>query len=158
MIIFTGLVGSHPAGDLIAGISPTNIFTCLGNALMQVPMFDVYGTRGGGLMVDRCEILHVSIISTNRGLVFASTTCDALAGLSHAAVVVVNRRRALLWVVCCYNVPFELWYRMLCSESRYHSDCWWCCSRQLPSCGTPQPSGAKYSSASFHAFPEVGRC
>jgi hypothetical protein len=48
---------------------------------MQVPMLDVYGTRGGGLMVGRCEILHLSIISMNRGLVFALTAFDVLTGL-----------------------------------------------------------------------------
>jgi hypothetical protein len=99
MILFTGVVGSHPAGVLSSGISPTSICTCLGNVSMQVPMLDVYVTRGGGLMVDHCEILYLSVISTNRGLIFAYTTCDALAGLSHAVVRVIKRRRALLWAV-----------------------------------------------------------
>jgi hypothetical protein len=67
-------------------------------------MLDVYGTRGGGLKVVCCEILHFSVISTNRYLVFASTTCDALTGMSHAADKVVKRRRALLWAVCCSHV------------------------------------------------------
>jgi hypothetical protein len=88
-----------------AGISPTNLCTCLDNASMQVPMLEVYGTRGGGLKVVRCEILHFPVISTNRDLIFASTTCDALTGLSHAVDKVVKRRRALLWAVCCSHVP-----------------------------------------------------
>jgi hypothetical protein len=107
MIIFTGVVGSHPAGVLVAGISPTSLCTCIGNASIQVPTLDVYDTRGGGLMVDYCVILHLSVISMNRGLVFASTTCDVLIGLSHAMARVVKRRRALLWAVCCSHVPFE---------------------------------------------------
>jgi hypothetical protein len=84
MIMFTGVVGSQSMGVHSAGISSTNRYTCLGNASIQVPMLDVYGTRGGGLKVIHCEILHFSVIFTNRGLVFASTTCDALTGLSHA--------------------------------------------------------------------------
>jgi hypothetical protein len=69
-------------------------------------MLDVYCTRGGGLKVVHCEILHFSVISTNRDLVFASMTCDALTGLSHAVAKVVKCRCALLWAVCCYHVPF----------------------------------------------------
>jgi hypothetical protein len=106
MIIFTGVVGYHPTGVHSAEISPTNLCTCLGNALIQVPMLDVYVTRGVGLKVVCCDILHFSVISTNRDLVFASTTCDALTGLSHAVARVVKRRRALLWADCCSHVSF----------------------------------------------------
>jgi hypothetical protein len=77
------------------------------NASMQVPMLQVYGTIIGRLTIMRCEILHVSVISTNRSLVFASTTFVALTGLSHTAARVTKRRRALLWAVCCSHVPFE---------------------------------------------------
>jgi hypothetical protein len=74
---------------------------------MQVPMLEVYGTKIGRLIIVRCVILHLSVISTNRGLVFASIACVALAGLSHASAIVVKRRRALLWDGCCSHVPFE---------------------------------------------------
>jgi hypothetical protein len=74
---------------------------------MQVPMLDVYGTRGGGSKVVCCEILHFSVISTNRDLVFASTTCDAITGMSHMVAIVVKHRRALLWADCCSHLPFE---------------------------------------------------
>jgi hypothetical protein len=96
MIMFTGVVGSQPAGVRSAGISPTSICTCLGSASMQFPMLNVYGTRGGGSIVLRYETLHFSVISTNRGLVFASTICDALTGMSHAMAIFMKRRRALL--------------------------------------------------------------
>jgi hypothetical protein len=82
--MFTGVVGSHPAGVRSAGIYPTSLCTCIGSALIQFPMLDVQGTRGGGYISVRCEILHFSVISTNRVLVFASTTCVALTGLSQA--------------------------------------------------------------------------
>jgi hypothetical protein len=39
-------------------------------------MLDVYGTIVVGLIVDRCDMLHLSVISTNRGLVFASSLPD----------------------------------------------------------------------------------
>jgi hypothetical protein len=64
---------------------------------MQVPMLDLYGTRGEGLKVVRCDILHFSSILTNRDLVFAPTTCDALTGLPHEVAKVIKRRRALQW-------------------------------------------------------------
>jgi hypothetical protein len=41
-------MGSHPEGVLTVGISLTSLCTCLGSALIQFPMFDVYGTKGGG--------------------------------------------------------------------------------------------------------------
>jgi hypothetical protein len=59
-------------------------------------MLDVCGTRGGVLKVVPCDILHFSVISTNRDLVFASTTCDALIGLSHMVDKAVKRGRSLL--------------------------------------------------------------
>jgi hypothetical protein len=158
MLIFTGVVGSHPAGVRSTWISPTSLCTCLGNASIQVPMLDVYGTRGGQLKVVRCEILHFSVISTNRDLIFAPTTRDALTGLPQAVAKVVKRRCALILAECCSHVPFEWWYSVLCLESRYHSECWWCCSSQYHNCGTTHPSGAKYVSASFDAFHKVGRC
>jgi hypothetical protein len=110
MIIFTSVVGSRPMGVRNAGISPISICTCLGNASMQVPMLDMYGTRGGGLKVVLCNILHFFVISRNRDLCFASTTCDAIIGLPHAVARVVKRRCALLWAECCSHVPFEWWY------------------------------------------------
>jgi hypothetical protein len=74
---------------------------------MQVQMVEVYGTRIGGLIIVRCKFLHLYVISTNRGLVFASMTCVALTGLSHAVARVAKRKRVLLWAVCCSHVPFE---------------------------------------------------
>jgi hypothetical protein len=70
-------------------------------------MLDVYGTKGGGSKVVRCEILHFFVIYKNRDLIFASTSCDALTGLLHAVARVVKRIRALLWAECCSHVPFE---------------------------------------------------
>jgi hypothetical protein len=107
MLMFTGVVGSQPAGVRSAGISPTSLCTCFGSALIQVPMLDVYGTRGGGSIVVRCKILCFSLISTNWSLVFASTTCDALTGLSHTVAKVVKRRWALLYTEWCSHVRFE---------------------------------------------------
>jgi hypothetical protein len=152
IIIFTGVDGYHPDGVFIAGISPTNLWTCRGNASMQVPMLEIYCTRVGGLIIMHCDILHVSIIFTNRGLVCVSTTCIALAGLSHAVGRVVKRRRALLWAECFSHALFELWYMMLWSEARYHSNCWWRCSIHSPSRDRTNSYGANYLSASFHAF------
>jgi hypothetical protein len=82
MIMFTGVVESHPVGVLIVGISPTSLCTCLCNALIQFPMLDVYGTTWGGSNVVRRTILHFSVIFTNRVLVVASTTCDARTGVT----------------------------------------------------------------------------
>jgi hypothetical protein len=82
MIMFTGVVGYHPVGVISVGISPASICTCLGTALIQFPMLDVYRTKGGGSNVVRRTILHFSVISTNRVLVFASTTRDARTGLT----------------------------------------------------------------------------
>jgi hypothetical protein len=107
MIMCNGVVGSHPLGVRSAGISPNSLLKCLGSASMQVPTMDVYGTRGGGYIVVHCDILHFFIISTNWGLVFASTTCDDLTDLLHSVSRVVNHRRALLYSECCSHVPFE---------------------------------------------------
>jgi hypothetical protein len=41
MIMFTGVVGSHPAGVHSAGISPASHCTCIGSALIQIPTLDV---------------------------------------------------------------------------------------------------------------------
>jgi hypothetical protein len=78
--MFTGIVGSHPEGVLSVGISLTSLCICLGSALIQHPMLDVYGTKGGRSNVGRRVILHLPVISTNRVLVFVSTTCVARAG------------------------------------------------------------------------------
>jgi hypothetical protein len=77
MIIFTGVVGSQPAEVRNEGISPTNICMCLGNASMQVPVWGVYGTRGGGSKVVRCEILHflTNISSLPQRHVMRSLVC-----------------------------------------------------------------------------------
>jgi hypothetical protein len=63
---------------------------------MQVLMLEVYGTRIGGLIIVHCEILHLSVISMNRGLVFASKIWFSLAGLLHAVARVEKLRCALL--------------------------------------------------------------
>jgi hypothetical protein len=78
--MFTGIVGSHPEGVLSVGISPTSLCICRGSALIHHPMLDVYGTKGGRSNVGRRVILHLPVISTNRVLVFVSTTCVARAG------------------------------------------------------------------------------
>jgi hypothetical protein len=52
------------------------------------------------VLVVRCEI------SMNRDLVFASTTCDALTGLSHAVENVVKRRRP------CYGLSVVPMYHL----------------------------------------------
>jgi hypothetical protein len=78
--MFTGVVGSHPVGVLSVGTYPTSICICRGSALIQHPMLDVYGTRGGGSDVGRRVILYLPVIGTNRVLVFVSTTCVARAG------------------------------------------------------------------------------
>jgi hypothetical protein len=82
--MFTGIVGSHPEGVLSVGISPTSLCICRGSALIQHPMLDVYGTKGGRSSVGRRAILHLPVIYTNRVLVFVSTTCVALSGRAQA--------------------------------------------------------------------------
>jgi hypothetical protein len=47
--MFTGIVGSHPEGVLSVGISPTSLCICRGSALIQHPMLDVYGSKGGAI-------------------------------------------------------------------------------------------------------------
>jgi hypothetical protein len=84
IIMFAGIVGSHPEGVLSVGISPTSLCICRGSALIQHPMLDVYGTKGGWSIVGRRVILHLPVISTNRVLVFVSTTCVARAGRAQA--------------------------------------------------------------------------
>jgi hypothetical protein len=79
----------------VQGYITTYLCTCLGNASMQVPMLDVYGTRGGGMKVVRSEILHFFVISKKRDLIFTSMACVALIGMSHTVAKVVKRRRAL---------------------------------------------------------------
>jgi hypothetical protein len=80
IIMFTGSVGSHLEGVLNVGISLTSLCLCCGSALIQHPMLDVYGTKGGRSNVGRRAILHLPVIATNRVLVFVSTTCVARAG------------------------------------------------------------------------------
>jgi hypothetical protein len=80
IIMFTGIMGSHPVGVLSVGISPTSLCICRGSALIQHPMLDVYGTKGGGSNIGRHVILNLPVISTNRILVFVSTTCIARSG------------------------------------------------------------------------------
>jgi hypothetical protein len=82
--MFTGIVGSHPEGVLSVGIYPTSLYICCGSALIQHPMLDVYGTKGGRSSIGRRVILHLPVISTNRVLVFVSTTCVARAGRAQA--------------------------------------------------------------------------
>jgi hypothetical protein len=82
--MFTGIVGPHSEGVLSVGISPTSLCICRGSALIQHQMLDVYGTKGGRSRVGRCVILHLPVISTNRVLVFVSTTCVARAGRAQA--------------------------------------------------------------------------
>jgi hypothetical protein len=79
--MFTGIVGSHPEGVLSIEIYPTSLCICRGSALIQHPMLDVYCNKGGRSSVGRRVILHLPVISTNRVLVFVSTTCVALAGV-----------------------------------------------------------------------------
>jgi hypothetical protein len=47
-------------------------------------MLDVYGTKGGRSSDGRRVILNLLVISTNRVLVFVSTTCVARAGRAQA--------------------------------------------------------------------------
>jgi hypothetical protein len=47
-------------------------------------MLDVLGTKGGRSIVGRRVILHFPVFSTNRVLVFVSTTCVARAGRAQA--------------------------------------------------------------------------
>jgi hypothetical protein len=82
--MFTGIVGSHPEGVLSVGISPTSLCICRGSALIQHPLLDVYGTKGGRSSVGRRVILRLPVISTNQVLVFFSTTCVARAGHAQA--------------------------------------------------------------------------
>jgi hypothetical protein len=84
IMMFTGIVGSHPEGVLSVGISPTSLCICRGSALIQHPMLDVYGTKGVRSIDGRRVILHLHVISTNRVLVFVSTTCVARAGRAQA--------------------------------------------------------------------------
>jgi hypothetical protein len=78
--MFTGIVGSHPEGVLSVGISTTSLCICRGSALIQHPLLDVYGTKGGRSSVGRCMIVNLPVIYTNRVLVSVSTTCVARAG------------------------------------------------------------------------------
>jgi hypothetical protein len=82
--MFTGIVRSHPEGVLSVGIYPTGLCICRGSALIHHPILDVYGTKGGQSSVGRHVILHLPVISTNRVLVSASTTCVARAGRAQA--------------------------------------------------------------------------
>jgi hypothetical protein len=70
ILMFTGIVGSHPEGVLNVGISPTSLCICHSSALIQHSMLDVYGTKGGQSIDGRRVILHFPVISTNRVLVF----------------------------------------------------------------------------------------
>jgi hypothetical protein len=82
--MFTGIVGSHPEGVLSVGISPTSLCICRVSALIQHPMLDVYGTKGGRSSVGRRVIVNLPVISMNRVLVFVSTTCVTRAGRAQA--------------------------------------------------------------------------
>jgi hypothetical protein len=83
-MIFTGIVGSHPEGVLSVGISPMSLCICHGSDLIHHPMLVVYDTKGGRSIDGRRVILHLPVISTNRVLVFVSTTCVARAGRAQA--------------------------------------------------------------------------
>jgi hypothetical protein len=76
--MFTGIVGYHPEGVPSVGISPTSLCICRGSALIQHPMLVVYDTKGVRSIDGR------PVISTNRVLVFVSTTCVARAGRAQA--------------------------------------------------------------------------
>jgi hypothetical protein len=115
--------GSHPVGVINVEISPMSLCICRGSALIQHPMLDVYGTKGGGFNAGRRMILNLPVISTNRVIVFVSTTCVARAGRTQSVELFEKRRRALLVTGCCSHVPFEWWYNIFCSASKYHSDC-----------------------------------
>jgi hypothetical protein len=156
--MLTGIVGSHPVGFLSVGISPVILCICHGSALIHHPMLDVYGTKGGRSKVGRRVVLHLPVISTNWVLVFVSTMCVARAGCAQSVGWFEKRRRSLLVMGCCSHVSFEWWYNVFCSASKYHSDCWWCCSNQSPSCRITQLSGVKWSSANYQAFHMMGRC
>jgi hypothetical protein len=156
--MFTGIVGSHPEGVLSVWILPMSLCIYRGSSLIQYPMLDVYGTKGGQSSVGRRVILHLPVISTNRVLVFFSTTCVARAGRAQSEEYFEKRSRAMLVTACCSHMQFEWWNNVICSASKYHSEFWWWCSNQSPSCGITQFSGVKWSSTSFQAFHEVGRC
>jgi hypothetical protein len=83
-MMFTGIVGSQPEGVLSVVISPTSLCVCRRSALIQHPLLDVYGTKGGRSSDGRRVILHLLVISTNRVLVFVSTMCVAHAGRAQA--------------------------------------------------------------------------
>jgi hypothetical protein len=82
--MFTGIVGSHPEGVLSVGISTMSLYIFRRSALIQHPILDVYGTKGGRSSVGRRVILHLPVISMKRVLVFVSTTCIARAGRAQA--------------------------------------------------------------------------
>jgi hypothetical protein len=96
IIMFTGVVGSHPVGVLSVGISLTSLCICRCSVLIQHQILDVYGPKGEGSDGVRCVILYLPVISTNQFLVFVSTTCVARAGLTQSVERVEKRRRALL--------------------------------------------------------------
>jgi hypothetical protein len=147
IIMFTGIVGSHPKGVPSVGISLTSICIFRGSALIQHPMLDLYGSKGGRSNVVRRVILHLPVTSTNRVLVFVSTTCVARVGRAQSVEWFKKLRRAPLVTECCSHMQFEWWNNVFCFASKYHSDCWWCCSNQSPSCGITQLSSAKWYSA-----------
>jgi hypothetical protein len=80
IMIFIEIMGSHSVGVLSVGISPTSLCICRSSALIHHPMLDVYGTKGGRSIDGRRVILNLPVTSTNRVLVFVSTTCVARAG------------------------------------------------------------------------------
>jgi hypothetical protein len=104
--MFTGIVGSHPEGLLSVGISPTSLCICHCSDLIKHPMLDVYGTKGIQSSFGRHVIVHLPVISTNRVLVFVSTTCVARAGRAQAEELFEKRRRALLVTECCSHMSF----------------------------------------------------
>jgi hypothetical protein len=83
-------------------------------------MFYVYGTKGGRSIDGRRVLLHLHVISTNRVLVFVSTTCVARAGRGQVEDLFEKQSRALLLTACFSQMPFEWWNNVICSASKYH--------------------------------------
>jgi hypothetical protein len=61
-----------------------SVCICRGSDLIQHPILDVYGAKGGRSSVRRRVILHLPVISMSRVLVFVSNTCVAGAGRAQA--------------------------------------------------------------------------
>jgi hypothetical protein len=121
-IMFTGRMGPHTKGVLSVGISPGSLCICRGSAFIHHPILDVHGTKGGRSSVGRCVIFYLPVVSTNRVMVFVSTTLIAHSGRAQAEELFEKWIRAMLVTEYCSHMPFEMWNKVICSASSYHSD------------------------------------